>query len=75
MQRDEQTTNNRGTKNMLQKEESVSTILGLSPPAPDVSIEPKFGRPDMSSLAHSRGCAKATALLVSSFGADLVAEV
>ena len=42
--------------------------------APNVSIEPKFGRPDMSSLVHSRECVKATALFVSSFGADLVAE-
>ena len=40
-----------------------------------LSIEPKFGRADMSSLVHSRECAKATALLVFSFGADLVAEV
>ena len=29
----------------------------------------------MSSLGHSRECAKATALFVLSFGADLVAEV
>ena len=42
--------------------------------APNVSIEVKFDRPDMSSLVHSRECAKAAALFVSSFGADLVAE-
>ena len=46
----------------------------LSPLAPTVSIEPKFGRADMSSFVHSRECAKATALFVSSFGADLVAK-
>ena len=50
-------------------------IFRLSALAPNVSIEPKFGRADMSSLVHSRECAKATALFVSSFGADLVAEV
>ena len=43
--------------------------------APNVSIEPKFGRPDMSSLVHSCECTTATALFVSSFGADLVAQV
>ena len=42
--------------------------------APNVSLEPKFGRPDMTSLVHSRECAKTTAFFVSSFGADLVAE-
>ena len=44
-------------------------------PTPNVSIEAKFRRADMSSLVYSRDCAKATALFVSSFGADLVAEV
>ena len=42
--------------------------------APNVSMEPKFASPDMSSLVHSRECAKATALFVSSFIPDLVAE-
>ena len=43
--------------------------------APNVSMEPKFGRPEMmSSLVHSRGCAKETALFVSSFIPDLVDE-
>ena len=38
--------------------------------APNVSIESKFDRPDMSSLVHSRECAKATALFASSFSFD-----
>ena len=42
--------------------------------APYVSIEPKIGGPDMISLVQSRECAKATALFVLSFGADLVAD-
>ena len=42
--------------------------------ARNVSIEQNFGRRDMSSVVHSRECAKATTLFVSSFGADLVAE-
>ena len=36
--------------------------------APNVPIEPKFGMTVMSSLVHSRECAKATALSVTSFG-------
>ena len=43
--------------------------------APDVPIESKLNRVDMSSLVDSRECAKATARSVSSFGADLVAVV
>ena len=43
--------------------------------APNVLIEPKFGKTDMSSMVHSRKCAKARAISVSSFGAGLVAQV
>ena len=35
-------------------------------------MKPKFGRADMSSLMHSRECAKAIGLSVSSFVADFV---
>ena len=49
--------------------------FSFSVQAPTVPCGPKFGRPDMSSLVYSRECARATALFVSSFGADLVAEV
>ena len=42
---------------------------------PTVPCGPKFGRPDMSSLVPSRECAKAKALFLCSFRADLVAEV
>ena len=42
--------------------------------APNVPIEPNIGRADMGSLVHTREGAKATALSVSSSGADVVAE-
>ena len=39
-----------------------------------VPCEQIFARPDLSSLVHSRECAKATVLFMSSFMLDLVAE-
>ena len=53
----------------------VTRTFRFSAQAPTVLCGPKIGRPDMSSLVHYRGFAKATALVVSSFGGDLVAEV
>ena len=50
--------------------EGISFFFAL---ATTVSIEPRQGRPDISSLVQSRECAEAAALFVSSFGADLVA--
>ena len=47
----------------------------MSPLAPNVPIEANFSRACMSFLVHSRECAEATALFVSSFGVDLVAKV
>ena len=47
----------------------------VSPLAPNVPIEANFSRACMSFLVHSRECAEATALFVSSFGVDLVAKV
>ena len=48
--------------------------FSFSAQTPTVPCKPKYGRPDMSPSVHSRECAKATALFVSSFGSSLKFE-
>ena len=43
--------------------------------APNFSINPLFGKADMGSLVHSRECGEPTAVSVTSFHPDLVAEI
>ena len=50
------------------------TVILLALP-PNFSINPLFGKADMSSLVHSRQCGKATAVSVTFFHPDLVAEI
>ena len=43
--------------------------------APNFSVDPIFGKGDMGSLVHSLECGEATAVSVTSFYPDLVAEI
>ena len=43
--------------------------------APNFSFDPMFRKGDMGSLVHSRECGEATAVSVTSFHPDLVAEI
>ena len=43
--------------------------------APNFSINPLFGKADMGSLVHSSECGKSTAVFVTSFHPDVVAEI
>ena len=45
------------------------------PIAPNFSIDPLCRKADMRSLVHSRECGEATAVSVTSFHPDLVAEI
>ena len=50
-------------------------IFRRSALAPNFSIDPIFRKGDMGSLVHSRECGEPTAVSVTSFHPDLVAEI